>query len=59
MAHTIANMDHSQIDDQAMQAVSNPWANAWLVVLGLCLLGTLICSAVLMAWPIVAHLVAG
>ena len=56
MAHTIA---HNQIEDQAMEVTSNPWANAWLAVLGLCLLGTLICSAVLMAWPIVAHLVAG
>lgn len=35
--------------------VSNPFATAWLCVLGLILGSTLICSVVLMAWPIVAQ----
>lgn len=34
---------------------SNPFATAWMVVLGLVLGATLLCSAVLMAWPIVAQ----
>jgi hypothetical protein len=35
--------------------MSNPFATAWLCVLGLILGSTLLCSAVLMAWPIVAQ----
>jgi len=34
---------------------SNPLANLWLGVLGLVLGTTLLCSAVLMAWPIIAQ----
>ena len=34
---------------------SNPFATAWLCVLGLVLGATLLCTAVLMAWPIVAQ----
>lgn len=34
---------------------SNPFATAWLTILGLVLGATLLCSAVLMAWPIVAQ----
>ncbi len=34
---------------------SNPLANLWLGVLGLVLGATLLCSAVLMAWPILAQ----
>ncbi len=48
--------------DQVMKAEmveatekSNPFATAWLVILGLILGATLFCSAVLMAWPIVAQ----
>ena len=38
---------------------SNPLANVWLFVLGTLLVGTLLCTAVLVAWPILAHLFAG
>lgn len=38
---------------------SNPLANIWLFVLGVLLIGTLLCTAVLVAWPIIANLVAG
>ena len=34
---------------------SNPFATAWLCVLGLVLGATLLCTVVLMAWPIVAQ----
>lgn len=33
----------------------NPFATVWLAILGLVLGATLLCSAVLMAWPIVAQ----
>jgi len=38
---------------------SNPLANVWLFVLGTLLVGTLLCTAVLVAWPIIANLIAG
>jgi len=38
---------------------SNPLANVWLFVLGTLLVGTLFCTAVLVAWPIIANMVAG
>ena len=38
---------------------SNPFANAWLVVLAVLLGGTLFCTAVLVAWPILAKMFAG
>ncbi len=34
---------------------SNPFATAWLCVLALVLVATLLCTVVLMAWPIVAQ----
>jgi hypothetical protein len=37
---------------------SNPLANVWLAVLGILLIGTLLCTAVLVAWPIIANMVA-
>lgn len=38
---------------------TNPLANMWLVVLATLLGGTLFCTAILVAWPIVAKMVAG
>ena len=58
MAHSIAT--HGHIDEElAVQNVSNPLANIWLGVLGFCLGCTLICTVVLLAWPIVAQMAAG
>ena len=31
----------------------------WLGVLAVCLVGTLLCTAVLVAWPIIANMIAG
>jgi len=48
------------INEQAVSQVSsNPLANIWLGFLALCLLGTLFCTVVLLAWPIVAQIAAG
>jgi hypothetical protein len=38
---------------------SNPLANVWLFILATLLVGTLLCTAVLVAWPIIANLIAG
>lgn len=38
---------------------SNPLANVWLLVLATLLGGTLFCTVVLVAWPILAKLFAG
>jgi|GEM_PF-616278 len=38
---------------------ANPFANIWLFVLGTLLVGTLLCTAILVAWPIIANMVAG
>ena len=57
MAQAIATtIDNAQIQEQA---ASNPLANIWLGILAVCLGGTLFCTAVLVAWPIIAHLIGG
>ncbi len=49
-----------QIEDHiAAQVASNPLANIWLGFLAVILAGTLFCTAVLMAWPIIAQMAAG
>ncbi len=45
--------------DLAVSAGTNPLANAWLFILATLLGGTLLCTTVLVAWPIIAKLVAG
>ena len=57
-----ATMMKARSVDQVMNAElakdtekSNPFATAWLCVLGLVLGATLLCTVVLMAWPIVAQ----
>lgn len=45
--------------DQAVSESSNPLANIWLFVLATLLGGTLLCTVVLVAWPIIAKLIAG
>ena len=61
MATAIARaFENSEVaEQQAVQAVSNPLANLWLGIMAVCLGGTLLCTAVLVAWPIIANLVAG
>ena len=62
-AHAIKHeeMLEKHFDMTADQTVakSNPLANVWLFVLGTLLVGTLFCTAVLVAWPIIANLFAG
>lgn len=56
-----SGMKHVATADQAVaseSAKSNPIANLWLLFLALVLGGTLLCTAVLMAWPIVAQMAA-
>jgi len=53
IATTIENV-HSQ-----EQLSSNPLANLWLGLMTVCLGGTLLCTTVLVAWPILASLFAG
>ncbi len=49
-----------QIEDQIdSQVASNPLANLWLGSLAVILVATLFCTAVLMAWPIIAQMAAG
>jgi hypothetical protein len=38
---------------------TNPLANLWLGLMAVCLGGTLLCTVVLVAWPILANLFAG
>ncbi len=61
MARAIATtIDQTHIEEQAVeQAATNPLANLWLGVLAVCLVGTLFCTAVLVAWPIIASMIAG
>jgi len=57
MAQAISTaIDNVQIEEQA---ATNPLANIWLGILAVCLGGTLFCTAVLVAWPILANLFAG
>jgi hypothetical protein len=51
-------LDQEQID-LSVAAGSNPLANVWLFILATLLGGTLLCTTVLVAWPIIAKLVAG
>ncbi len=61
MAHANATtIDQVQIQEQSVdQAASNPMANIWLGLMAVCLGGTLFCTAALVAWPIIAKIVAG
>ena len=51
--------DKVQITESAAAESSNPLANLWLVVLAVLLGGTLLCTAGLVAWPILAKMFAG
>ncbi len=55
-----ANNGQVQIEDRIDSHVaSNPLANLWLGFLAIILVATLFCTAVLMAWPIIAQMAAG
>jgi len=57
MARAMApTIEQVQVEEQA---TSNPLANLWLGLLAVCLLGTLLCTSVLVAWPIIANLIGG
>ena len=61
MAHSImSTIDsvHSE-DSSDSRVASKLLVNIWLGVLGVYLVGTLLCTIVLLAWPIVAQLAAG
>lgn len=51
-------LDRAQ-SEIADQTTSNPFANIWLLFLATLLGGTLFCTLVLVAWPIIAKMVAG
>ncbi len=57
IAHTMENAE--VVEHSTEQAASNPLANLWLGLMAVCLGGTLLCTAVLVAWPIIASMVAG
>jgi len=61
MANAIARaLENTDIvEEHVVETASNPLANLWLGVLAVCLVGTLLCTAVLVAWPIIANLIAG
>ena len=59
MTIAAANAIESAQVEQIAETSSNPMANIWLGFLAACLGGTLLCTAVLVAWPIVAKLVGG
>ncbi len=61
MANAIASsIEQAEIVEQSTeQATSNPLANLWLGIMAVCLGGTALCTAVLVAWPIIAKMVAG
>jgi len=45
--------------ETAEQEIMNPLANVWLGILAILFAGTLACTTVLVAWPILAKLTAG
>ena len=61
MTNAIASsIEHAEIvEHSAEEAASNPLANIWLGIMAVCLGGTALCTAVLVAWPIIAKMVAG
>ncbi len=57
---TAATIEHAEIAEQSVaQTTSNPMANIWLGLMAVCLGGTALCTAALVAWPIIAKMVAG
>ena len=59
MNATMMNKQAVELTNELSVAkASNPLANIWLLFLGTLLGGTLLCTVVLVAWPIIAHLVA-
>lgn len=44
---------------ETVETNTNPLANIWLGILGTFLGGTLLCTTVLVAWPILAKIMAG
>ncbi len=61
MTNAVASsIEQAEIIEQSTdQAAANPLANLWLGILAVCLGGTALCTAVLVAWPIIAKMVAG
>jgi len=56
----VTTIDQAQIQEiSAEQASTNPLASIWLGLMAVCLGGTLLCTVVLVAWPIIANLIAG
>ncbi len=51
-ATTIEQIETSE--QTADRADSNPLANLWLSLMTVCLGGTLLCTAALVAWPLIA-----
>ena len=60
MTNSIATTIGQEINEETTvsQAV-NPLANVWLGILFVCLGVTFFSTAVLVAWPVIAHMVAG
>jgi len=60
-------MDAARMNEQAAEATidlsaaetSNPLANIWLLFLGTLFGGAVFCTAVLVAWPVIANLIVG
>ena len=50
------SLDHVE---PSVQQPTNPFATIWLGILALLFIGTLACTAILVAWPILATLIAG
>lgn len=63
MSATVAKQEviteKTQLAENTAAESSNPLANMWLIVLAVLLGGTLLCTAVLVAWPILANMFAG
>lgn len=58
MAQAIATSIET-VELEQSQAAANPLATIWMVFLGACLGGTLLCTGVLVAWPILAKMFGG
>lgn len=46
-------------NDEASILPANPFANLYLAVLAVATIGTALCTAVLVAWPVYAKLIMG
>lgn len=51
---TVGHVSQTRLSNASAEVASNRFASLWLCFLAILLAGSLFCTAVLVAWPIVA-----